>query len=199
MKTVYLLRHSYTIENTGILQPYASRNPVNMQLENEKLVLSSGGEEAAKKLSMSNTFGKLDAVYSSHYIRAVSTAKYFAEKFNLKINIDERFGERKLGTDELSGLWEKQFFNPFVKNAEGESRYEVTARFNCAINDLLKTKEKNILVVSHGVAITFFIMQFCKLISVCKSDKSRHLSFRNKELINAPFKNLQAFKLIYRL
>ena len=47
-----------------------------------------------EKNQKQKNFYNFDIVYSSNYVRAISTAKYFT---NDKVNIDESFGERKFG------------------------------------------------------------------------------------------------------
>lgn len=34
----------------------------------------------------------IDVLYSSHYVRAMSTAKYISESNNIMLNVDERLG-----------------------------------------------------------------------------------------------------------
>ena len=65
-----------------------------MQLQNEKWILTNNGEEIAKEKSKLDELQNFDIVFSSNYVRAIGTAKYFTTD---KINIDERFGERKFG------------------------------------------------------------------------------------------------------
>ena len=61
-----------------------------------KIYYQKSGEILAKKLSELEELKNIDVLYSSNYIRAISTAKYIAEKNSIEINIDERLGERKL-------------------------------------------------------------------------------------------------------
>ena len=61
----------------------------------------------------SEALKNIDVVFSSNYVRAIGTAKYFAVD---KINIDERFGERKFGINswaELPADFEVRQFNDF--------------------------------------------------------------------------------------
>ena len=54
------------------------------------------GEQLAGILSENVELSKIDVLFSSNYVRAISTAKYIASKNNIEINIDDRLGERKL-------------------------------------------------------------------------------------------------------
>ena len=79
--TIYLIRHSELSKITEYL-----KCSENLQLKNEKTILSISGEKKAEKLSLNNEMRNIDVVISSKYIRALSTAKYIAENNNTKIN-----------------------------------------------------------------------------------------------------------------
>ena len=59
-------------------------------------MLSVEGEINAQKLSNLEELKNINVLWSSNYVRAISTAKYIAFKNNIDINIDENFNERKL-------------------------------------------------------------------------------------------------------
>lgn len=82
---------------------------VNEQIKNEQIILSANGEKKAYELSLIDELKNIDIIYSSNYIRAISTAKYIALRNNLKINVDERLGERKLRRFEFfKRVWERE-------------------------------------------------------------------------------------------
>ena len=85
--TIYLIRHSepFKIHRGNV------RTTESILLENEKSPLSINGEKMAEKFANKEEFKNLDLVYSSNYVRAMSTAKYFASINELKVDIDERF------------------------------------------------------------------------------------------------------------
>ena len=91
---VYLIRHSKKMEKSLVVHEL---NNDNYQIKREKIILGVEGERRAEKLSNLPELQDIDIIYSSNYVRAIQTAKYLAEKRNLVINIDSRFGERKLG------------------------------------------------------------------------------------------------------
>ena len=66
------------------------------QISNEKIILSVKGEKKAQKISKLKQLNNVDVLWSSNYVRAISTAKYIASENNIEINIDENFNERKL-------------------------------------------------------------------------------------------------------
>lgn len=83
MTTVYLVRHSEPFKvHSGI-----EKVDDSLLFSNIKSPLSVNGEKLAEKVSMNLEFNNLDVVWSSDYVRAVSTAKYFAERNNLKVNV----------------------------------------------------------------------------------------------------------------
>ena len=98
MITIYLIRHSKPLE---VNNDYTNDN---LQLQNEKKILSKEGENIAKEKFNSSIFSNIDYIYSSNYVRAISTAKYIAEKNNLKISIIDELGERKFGVSSWNEL-----------------------------------------------------------------------------------------------
>ena len=81
------------------------------------------------------------------------------------------------------------------KTVGGESQKDVRERMNEAIGEILKENAgKRIAVFSHGYAITFYLMQWYKLLNV---DSEQKLTFEYKgkvvydRKINAP----EVFKL----
>ena len=98
-KIVYLIRHSELMKN--------KINLINndcLQLTNEKNPLSIVGEKKAEELSNKEELKNIDLIISSNYVRAISTAKYIADKNNKDIYIDEMFGERKHGINSWNEL-----------------------------------------------------------------------------------------------
>lgn len=89
--TIYLIRHSEALK----VKEEPSTSKID-QIKNEKLTLSEKGKVLAQKLSCTNELQNIDMLFSSNYVRAVSTAKYIADKNDIEINIDDRLGERKL-------------------------------------------------------------------------------------------------------
>lgn len=165
---VYLMRHSEKLKIDGI-----KNIDEDSQINNEKIILSVEGENKARQLSEREELSNIDIIWSSNYVRAISTAKYIADKNNLPINIDSNFNERKLGNlDALKELGknkkhkytEEQLLDENLKNIDGENRIEVNKRMTNALNKILKENEgKSIAIVSHGAAIKFLLMNWCEL------------------------------------
>jgi len=198
--TVYLIRHSEALKIDGI-----KNIEENDQISNEKIILSVEGENKAEELSKREELNNIDIIWSSSYIRAMSTAKYIAYKNNLSINIDSNFNERKLGNlDALKKLGEskkhtyteEQLLDENLKNIDGENRIEVNKRMTNSLNKILEENEgKNIVIVSHGAAIKFLLMNWCEInnelkliyrnsIIELKSPSLIKLEFNGKELEN---------------
>ena len=89
---IYLIRHSEQLKINGI------KNVVeNEQINNEKVILSVLGEKKAEEMANLYELCDVDVLWSSNYVRAISTAKYIANNNDIEINIDENLNERKLG------------------------------------------------------------------------------------------------------
>lgn len=196
MTTIYLLRHSKSVKSDDLIFD----EELDEQTKNERIPLSSIGEEEAKRFSNNKELTNIDVIFSSEYERAKSTAKYIANNNNLKLIISKDINERKIGDakDYPKTFWITQFEDENAKAPNGESRKEVTQRFTRFINRVLEEyKDKRIVLVSHGTAITFLLMNWCKLVNVQLENKVRHLTFKGKDVINDTIKNLDLFKLTF--
>ena len=196
MTTIYLLRHSKSVKSDDLIFD----DELDEQTKNERIPLSPIGEEEAKRFSSNKELTNIDVIFSSEYERAKSTAKYIANNNNLKLIISKDINERKIGDakDYPKTFWVTQFEDENAKVPNGESRKEVTERFTRFINRVLEEyKDKRIVLVSHGTAITFLLMNWCKLVNVQLENKVRHLTFNDKDVINDTIKNLDLFKLTF--
>ncbi len=88
---IYLIRHSIQHRLNG-----KKNISEDSQLSNEKTILSVEGEKRAEEMSQIPQLKDIDVLWSSNYVRAISTAKYIAINNNIEINIDENLNERKL-------------------------------------------------------------------------------------------------------
>ena len=186
MTTIYLIRHSEPLKSTDII--------------NEEIPLSLNGEIKAKELANLEELMNIDLIYSSEYKRAISTAKYIALKNNLFLNISSKLNERRLGdmNSVPKSFWLTQLYEEDAKAVGGESRKEVCERMLLFINYILDNyKDKRIVLVSHGAAITFLLMNWCRLVSASLDTKSRHLVFNNNDVINGVMNCPHVFKLLF--
>lgn len=197
LTTVYLIRHSSKFDQKAQVESYNTTD--NKQLKTEKKMLSIEGEMRAKALSEKEEMQKLDKVYCSNYTRAMQTAKYIIEKNDLKLNIDDRFNERKNGNPDKEkhpDFFTLQYWDKNFKNPEGESQAEVRKRMTEAFWEVInKNRGKRIAIVSHGTSISFLLMNWCKLIDVQKN-LLRCFEFNGKQIINRPYYAPEVFKVI---
>lgn len=195
MITIYLIRHSQPFRK--LLGKYEV-NEVE-QIRNEKNPLSVDGEKLAEQMSNYSELLNVDFIYSSHYVRAMSTAKYISEKNNIVLNVDERLGERKFGVDDIkelpSNFFEEQFRNWNYKLFNGESVNEVSIRMNEVLNEILNNnKDKNIVIVSHATAISAMLKAWCD-IKLNENTKLIEIYFNNKLVFDGNWKCPELFKL----
>ena len=195
--TIYLIRHSIRFNN-DLIETYNTSQ--NKTIKNEKIVLSVEGEKRAEILSNEKELQNINKVYASNCVRTLQTAKYIIEKQNLKVNIDERFDERRVGVpnDKTVKDWfVTQYLDENYKTEGGENQKEVRERFTEAIEEILNdesNKGKRIAIFSHGYAITFFIMTWCKFEYMNEKDNMK-FTFQGKEIFNKKINAPEVFKL----
>ena len=193
MTTIYLMRHSEPFKtHLGI-----EDTTEGLLFNNMKTPLSINGEKLAEKISNNLEFDNIDIVWSSNYARAMSTAKYFASKNNLKVNISDKLGERIHGVNSWSELPEdfekKQLVDENYKINNGESQKEVRKRMLNAINNILdKYQNKKILIISHATAISFLLKNWCDI--KIENDKLRY-NYNGITLLYGYFNYCETFKL----
>lgn len=196
MTTVYLIRHSIRMPNSYI-ETYNTEQ--EKLLRNEKIILSVEGEKRAELLCSKDELKDIDVLYTSNCVRTLQTAKYLMHNQGLKANIDERLDERRSGIDntkEYPDWFERQYFDENFKTVGGESQKDVRERMREVINEILDKHEgKRIAIFSHGYAITFYLLNYCKFLGVF-DDKLKY-EFNGKiafeKQINAP----ELFKLTF--
>jgi len=166
----------------------------SVQLLNEKSPLSYDGEKMAETLANNPEFKNIDVVWSSNYVRAMSTAKYFAVNNNLKVNIDDRLRERVQGIkswDELpDDFTERQFSDETHKIGFGENQLEVRKRMEEVFAEILNANQgKRIVIVGHSTAMAFLLKRWCTI-----SFKSPY-TFNGKEFFDGNWNYCETFKL----
>ena len=185
MTIVYLMRHSEPFKPTYIEKE-------SLQVQNEKWILSKQGEELAKKVSEKESWD-FDIVYSSHYVRAISTAKYFSNK---EIFIEKAFGERKFGIKEWqqlpSNFEKKQWENRKYKMLDGECLQEVQEREIKALTKILhENKNKKVLIVGHATALMALLSTWCEV------DEKGNIYFKGKKVKQGLWDYCEMIKLIF--
>ncbi len=188
MTTIYFIRHSKPMKHTYL------KNSDSLQLQNEKKILTVDGEKLAQEVSMNSEFDDIDKVYSSNYIRTISTAKYIADKNNLDMVIDEDLGERKIGItswDEYPENFEIKQFNDFdYKLPKGESLSEVRDRlYESLINIINTNRDKRIVIVCHSTAMMALFSKWCEV------SYDSEYKFNGKTFFNGKWNYCEIFKL----
>lgn len=178
-KKVYLIRHSEQLK-------IKNEEEKNEQIKNEKIILSVEGEKKAEKLSKIPQLQNIEQLWSSNYVRAISTAKYISKENNIKIKISSKLNERKLGDLETlkemaknkkNSYTTEQLLNRKLKNKDGESCEEVSKRMKEKIQEIVEEGPENIAIVSHGAAIKFYLSNYCEI------DEKINFIYNNKIII----------------
>ena len=159
------MKHIYFVSNNMVSRVHVIYpKSTTFNEVREKTMLSSKGEENAKSLSNLEKLNKVEVVYSSSYFCALDTGKYFAEAKNLDLIIDSRLNERtvgELGCNEYRFLKGMQEHNFEYKLPQGESVNEVRKRMYSFLREILLSTEKNVLVVTHNIALLSLLLKFC--------------------------------------
>ena len=102
----------------------------------------------------------IDSVYSSPYKRSFDTIAEFAQKNAMKIQVDERFKERKLGINSGDFLQMRWADFDFCEE-DGESLGSVQKRNIKALTEVMKgDPNKSIVIGTHGTALSVMLNYF---------------------------------------
>ena len=192
MTTVYLIRHSEPFKvHYGIVE-----NNDELLFSNKKNPLSINGEKLAEKISKHVELKNIDAVWSSDYVRCMSTAKYFAYENNLKVNISSQLGERIHGVSswsELPGDFEvHQFADENYKESFGESRKEATSRIFKKFNQILtENNNKRIIIVAHSTIFAYLLSIWCEV------SYDSDYKFETNVFFDGKWNYCEIFKLVF--
>ncbi len=103
----------------------------------------------------------INIIMSSPYKRAIDTIKPFAESRGLSIQLLDDFRERKVGSvwiENFDAFCKRQWDDFSYKLTDGETLSEVQTRNIAALRNVLsKYKDKNIVIGSHGTALSTII------------------------------------------
>ena len=181
MKTIILIRHS---------EPIKDRT-----MPTEELPLSERGHINAQQLFSLDIFRSVEAVYTSPYRRAYSTA----EKLNKCLIVDDRLRERELGNPETLNeeFWNRQYEDHNYKNVDGESLNDTKERMTSAINEITLTmKDGNtVAIISHAAAICSFLLNWCAIEVVDEQKKLRKITHKGTVVMNGKIATPSAFVL----
>ena len=190
MTTLYLVRHSEPFKSLRGIEDINE----SVLFSNKKSPLSVEGEHLAEKISNNSEFDNLDVVWASDYVRTMATAKYFAYKNGLKVNVSDKLGERIHGIEswkELPSDFEiHQFEDENYKLPKGESQKEVRERLSKFIEKLLiGNKNKRILIVGHSTATAYLLKNWCEI------NYADSYKYKGNIIFDGNWKYCETFKL----
>ena len=164
MTSIYFVRHA---------EPnYENHNDMSRELSNK-------GIEDRKLVTEFLMDKQIDIVLSSPYKRAVDTVRDFAEKKGIDIGIVDEFRERRVDTgwiEDFNSFCKKQWEDFSYKLSDGECLEEVQSRNIKALNRVLEQyRNKNIVVGSHGTALSTIINYYDKTFGYNDFDRIRYL------------------------
>lgn len=160
MKNLYLIRHGETLWNCE----FKTQGCKNIKLSTKGILQ---GQLLANRIETLN--GKDLDIYSSDLDRCYDTAKLIGKKVNKEVKVIKELREMNFG------LWEglkikeikKQYRDEYntwrnspirASIPKGENLIDVQNRCLRAVNEILKHSKKNIVMISHGVAIKTIIL-----------------------------------------
>lgn len=196
MKIIYLIRHSAPFVE---IDNYTDNDNVLWSEFNKNMILSSKGEENAKKLCNVEELKNIDEIYASDSFRAIGTAKYLAESNNLKIKLDDRINEREFGVKYIKDLPNNftkiSFDDRDFKINDGESLNDVDNRFKSFISDLLNDDVNKVAIVMHGIILLSYLKNICNHFEF--DGKNFEIKYNNKIILNGTPKNPSIYKVVF--
>jgi 2,3-bisphosphoglycerate-dependent phosphoglycerate mutase len=149
-KTVYFVRHAQSVDNAA---------PVFQSLESP---LSETGLRQARLIAARVSKLSFEALIASPLRRAKETAAIIAQAAGMAPEYSELFVERirtpliggkPYNDKEASALWQgwqKDFYTPGIRMADGESFGDIIERADAALAFLKARTERSLVVVTHG-------------------------------------------------
>ncbi|WP_034758137.1 histidine phosphatase family protein [Rossellomorea vietnamensis] len=145
MKEIYIVRHAK-----------AEGQPFHASLTME-------GERQARQLASFLENRSIQAIYSSPFKRALDTIAPFADRSSLRVQEDNRLGERVLSDQDLPDWMEKlkMSFEDFSLSLPGgESNQMAMERAGSFVDEVMGKEEEHIVCVSHGNLTTLLLKLF---------------------------------------
>lgn len=195
MKTIYLIKHSGPFVD---IKNYEDYENILWEDYNRNMILSVDGEKRAEKLCEIEELNNVERIFASDSVRAIASAKYLAEKNNIKIELDERINERIFGIETLEELPKDfnklSFDDKNYKLEKGESFNDVDKRFINFINDLLNQNNNSYILFIHGLILLSYLETICDF----KFDGMNFdIKYNGKEVLNGNPKSPSVYKITY--
>ncbi len=195
MKTIYLVKHSGPFVD---IKNYEDYENVLWEDYNRNMILSVDGEKRAEKLCEIEELNNIERIFASDSVRAIASAKYLAEKYNIKIELDKRINERIFGIERLSQLPKDfnklSFDDKNYKMNNGESFNDVDKRFINFINDLLNQNNKSYILFIHGLILLSYLETICDFNF---DGMNFDIKYNDKVILNGNPKSPSVYKITY--
>jgi probable phosphoglycerate mutase len=105
--------------------------------------------------------------------RAFETAEIIARPFNSSVIQDKRFREMSFGDAEGKPReWRSENITPLPADGDrlnhqiyknAETRKDIGTRISACLDEIIAKNDENLIIVSHGNALTFIIMAWLKV------------------------------------
>ncbi len=165
---------------------------------NKNMILSVEGEKRAEKLCEIEELNNVERIFASDSVRAIASAKYLAEKNNIKIELDERINERMFGIEKLSELPKDfnklSFDDKNYKMRSGESFNDVDKRFIHFINDLLNQNNSSYILFIHGLILLSYLETICDFTF---DGMNFNIKYNDKVILDGNPKSPSVYKITY--
>lgn len=155
MKSIITIQHAQSIHHTnGMIGSWTDWDLSELGINQAENI----GKNLAKELA-----GKTYKMITSDLLRAKHTAEIVAGYLNINYELTNLLRERNLG--EAVGksvewahantiIWEKTIDDKGFRNSE--SRRDTWNRLKPFFNDIIESKDENIIIVSHGDTLSLF-------------------------------------------
>lgn len=195
MKTIYLVKHSGPFVD---IKNYEDYENVPWEDYNRNMILSVDGEKRAERLCEIEELNNIERIFASDSVRAIASAKYLAEKNNIKIELDERINERIFGIERLSELPKDfnklSFDDKNYKMKNGESFNDVDKRFINFITDLLNQNNNSYILFIHGLILLSYLETICDFEF---DGVNFDIKFNGKVILDGNPKSPSVYKITY--
>jgi probable phosphoglycerate mutase len=165
MKNTYVVTHTESIHHIqGLVGGWYDTS------------LTENGRCQAKKIATAlyNEIGKQNIpIYSSDLKRFVETASIFAEVFTSAVVLNRDLREMNFGDAEgKTREWRDKNIAPKPTDgnrldhrvfSNSESRRDIGTRINNSLNRIISKQDDNVIIITHGFALTYIIMAWLKV------------------------------------
>jgi len=155
----------YLVSNNLLLDGLSYESGTDLETVRIIRPLSVEGDNIASKISEYKELQNVEKIYSSFYSSALSTAKYLANNLNLKIIMNNKFNDCKVGAlgsknmKMVKGLQDHDFT---YRLPNGESLNDVGNRIDIEIKKIVSNNE-DVVVFTHKRAILGFLLKYCNV------------------------------------